>query len=129
MSNQSTTLYLQVILLAPQVQGLLEVLDSPRIKINIEKTEKFYLNCYYSNSQACSTFSREPQQEQGHGHMCVVHHFCTPAASHGVASGLPGALCPALGQGGGRNPVLPQESHPGALWEVLGSGTRGDDIY
>lgn len=37
LTNQSTILYLQVILQVPQAQGLLEVLDSPRIEINKEK--------------------------------------------------------------------------------------------
>lgn len=54
MSNQSTTLYLQVILLARQVQGHLEVLGSPRIEIDTEKTEQFYQNCYYSNNNKSS---------------------------------------------------------------------------
>lgn len=35
MSNQNTILYLQVILLAPLAQGLLEVLGNPRIEVNI----------------------------------------------------------------------------------------------
>lgn len=50
--NQSTTLYLQVILLAPQVQSLLEVLGSPRIERDVEKTEQFYQNCYYNNNKS-----------------------------------------------------------------------------
>lgn len=54
MSYQNTTLYLQVTLLAPQVQGLLEDQGSPRIKINIEKTKWFCQNCYYNNNNKSS---------------------------------------------------------------------------
>lgn len=59
MSNQSTTLYLQVILLALQVQGLLEVLHSPRIEINIENKEQFNHNCYYNNNNKPSYLSEK----------------------------------------------------------------------